>query len=610
MRRNGVAAVALVFVATTFMVINAYYQKKQFYSTVVYLTKHKLFFAAIILQCFTILLLIAKAITWIFFGTIQQTELDNVLSRIWYTSFDMCLLFAFFQDEINTKFVFMFTLILFMKSFHWLLEGRVDHMERTPVIRTSFHVRTISFMVLLASIDILHIAFFFWGVSSQEVASLAVGAEYYILLFELISTVMRYILQTINSMRDTPWDQKSMYLLYVDVVVGLLRLFFYLEFAPTLWRHHPFPLFIIRPIYLNLRFLKKTVRDLFMSRRAIRLMNTVFQDVTATELAASNDAVCIICREEMQTQTDPPAEIPPGTIKRLPCGHIFHAACLRTWFQRQQTCPTCRLNVLRRHTAAQRGQGNRERVALSGQNQEAPNQRGAGGTQIRIGIQRTPRRQATGTSGQQMHTYPTNLVTFLQQNAVIPGGSQPNQVAGSVAPPFSTPPIIIPGNQFLPGLVSPTPAQPVELAQVEATERELRTSIEARVATLQQIRLLLDAVILQMNAYVAATANLPPAAPAAVSEPPHSQKPPSSPPQPSGLGDGESDCGRQSPKNGNSESSSIGKLPSSRETTPGDDEPKTEKDELTVLRQRRLEKLSKETADSSSKSPGVGAETS
>lgn len=33
--------------------------------------------------------------------------------------------------------------------------------------------------------------------------------------------------------------------------------------------------------------------------------------------------------------------------KKLPCNHIFHTACLRSWFQRQQTCPTCRLNILR-----------------------------------------------------------------------------------------------------------------------------------------------------------------------------------------------------------------------------------------------------------------------
>jgi E3 ubiquitin-protein ligase synoviolin len=24
----------------------------------------------------------------------------------------------------------------------------------------------------------------------------------------------------------------------------------------------------------------------------------------------------------------------------LPCGHIFHFHCLRSWLERQQTCPT------------------------------------------------------------------------------------------------------------------------------------------------------------------------------------------------------------------------------------------------------------------------------
>lgn len=33
--------------------------------------------------------------------------------------------------------------------------------------------------------------------------------------------------------------------------------------------------------------------------------------------------------------------------KKLPCNHIFHTSCLRSWFQRHQTCPTCRLDILR-----------------------------------------------------------------------------------------------------------------------------------------------------------------------------------------------------------------------------------------------------------------------
>ncbi len=61
----------------------------------------------------------------------------------------------------------------------------------------------------------------------------------------------------------------------------------------------------------------------------------------------SGDNVCIICREEIHQQQG------GGGAKRLPCSHVFHAACLRSWFQRQQTCPTCRSDILAmRPTAA------------------------------------------------------------------------------------------------------------------------------------------------------------------------------------------------------------------------------------------------------------------
>uniref|UniRef100_A0A4W5PNB8 RING-type E3 ubiquitin transferase n=1 Tax=Hucho hucho TaxID=62062 RepID=A0A4W5PNB8_9TELE len=60
-----------------------------------------------------------------------------------------------------------------------------------------------------------------------------------------------------------------------------------------------------------------------------------YPDATPEDLQAS-DNVCIICREEMVTGA-----------KKLPCNHIFHSSCLRSWFQRQQTCPTCRMDVLR-----------------------------------------------------------------------------------------------------------------------------------------------------------------------------------------------------------------------------------------------------------------------
>jgi len=53
--------------------------------------------------------------------------------------------------------------------------------------------------------------------------------------------------------------------------------------------------------------------------------------------------------------------------KKLPCGHMFHSACLRSWFQRMQTCPTCRSDILTtpppQRTQAQQAQQRGERRA-------------------------------------------------------------------------------------------------------------------------------------------------------------------------------------------------------------------------------------------------------
>lgn len=48
------------------------------------------------------------------------------MERSWYAVTETCLAFTVFRDDFSPKFVALFTLLLFLKSFHWLAEERVD----------------------------------------------------------------------------------------------------------------------------------------------------------------------------------------------------------------------------------------------------------------------------------------------------------------------------------------------------------------------------------------------------------------------------------------------------------------------------------------------------
>lgn len=139
------------------------------------------------------------------------------------------------------------------------------------------------------------------------------------------------------------------------------------------------PIHIIRDVALTIRSFYKRITDFIRYRQATRDMNSRYPDATTEEVARED--VCIICREDMrpwqsqstaggdQTGAEPNRNV-TATIderlrpKKLPCGHILHFACLRSWLERQQNCPTCRRPVLVTGTVART------------QDQAPPNQHG------------------------------------------------------------------------------------------------------------------------------------------------------------------------------------------------------------------------------------------
>lgn len=157
------------------------------------------------------------------------------------------------------------------------------------------------------------------------------------------------------------WAAKGEFVLWLDLITGrfpFLRLPFfpsnymtditklgiYIAFFFMLLHFYGLPIHIMRDLFMTSRDFIKRLGALIRYRRAIQEMN---RHPDATEEDLSRENTCIICREEMRPW-DPANN--PGVIdrvrpKKLPCGHILHLGCLKSWLERQQVCPTCRAPV-------------------------------------------------------------------------------------------------------------------------------------------------------------------------------------------------------------------------------------------------------------------------
>lgn len=160
-----------------------------------------------------------------------------------------------------------------------------------------------------------------------------------------MSSFLKYVLHTIDLRSTESWEDKSMYIFYLDLVMDFVKLVTYVLFFGIVVHNYGLPLHIVRDLYMTFKSFIQRCRDLIRYRRATANMNEKYPNATTAELEAT-DRVCIICRDEMVALlvgNNAPLNgraVNPEVPKKLPCGHIFHFRCLKSWLERQQSCPT------------------------------------------------------------------------------------------------------------------------------------------------------------------------------------------------------------------------------------------------------------------------------
>ncbi|KAI5789404.1 hypothetical protein FPQ18DRAFT_368008 [Pyronema domesticum] len=390
-------------VIATGVVLSAFNQRANFYSACVYLAQSNacLMVLTNILIFFSIVF--GHVLQLMFYGPLRAMEVEQIYEKAWYAVTETCLAATIFRDDFDIRFIVMFGVLLFIKCFSWIGGGRVEFMEQQPPERpVLFHIRLASSLLLLTATCLGMVWHSITAVLERGKPNMMVmfAFEFAILLITslgilsryTISLVEKYILyreatkrrearvaeraERLRAMQAAGgeeqeeeeeeeddeldvggWEEKGTWVFYSELCTDFLKLLTYLSFFSIVLTWYGLPLHIIRDVYLTLRSFITRIRDFIRYRRATAHMNSRYPDATADEVG--QEGVCIICREEMRPWTEGPNGGAAGATpraagtqdqrhrpKKLPCGHVLHFACLRSWLERQQRCPTCRRPVL------------------------------------------------------------------------------------------------------------------------------------------------------------------------------------------------------------------------------------------------------------------------
>lgn len=411
------------------VITSAFYQRANFYSAMVYLSQSNLCLMTLVNLVFLFYGSFMYGLQRLCFGPLRPVEVEQLYEKAWFAVTETCLAMTVFREEVGAFFLVMFTALITGKVWGWIGEGRVEVLEQQPPANPRlFHTRLVvsllssiiyncwflsySINTVIAQAKPTMMVMFLFEFAVLAVGSVHTGLRYVISLVEARVT-KRQTTQRLEQRRrevreqrdeilrrreaggiaegegdplpseddidemdiEVPgWDSKGQWVLFLDLFADLLKLSVYTAFFCVLLVFYGLPIHIMRDLFMTTRSFVKRLTALLRYKQALRDMNR-YADATAEDLGRED--TCIICREEMRPWDPNAGQIERTRPKKLPCGHILHFGCLKSWLERQQVCPTCRSSVVMDQQQPRNGQF-RPRMAFhiapnlpNGQNQAA-----------------------------------------------------------------------------------------------------------------------------------------------------------------------------------------------------------------------------------------------
>jgi len=250
-------------IAVSAVIANALKNHANFYSVAIYLSKSNRSVLVLANFAFLLALLCGHVVQLVFFGTLRPNEIERLYDRLWFFITESLLAFTIFRDEFDIPFALMFGFLLFIKSFHWLAGDRIEWMDQRPYPGPSplFHIRMSSLFVILWVTDFLMFLIAVENTIANGVGGMVLFAsEYGILMASVLNTICKYLLSAYELRRAgqrggenaPPWENKSMWIFYIELTTDFLKLTTYLVFFAIIITFYGLPLNIVRDVYITL----------------------------------------------------------------------------------------------------------------------------------------------------------------------------------------------------------------------------------------------------------------------------------------------------------------------------------------------------------------------
>lgn len=151
------------FVATLAVIYHAFRSREQFYPAMVYLSTSKISLVLVLNMGLVVMCVAWQATKRVFLGSLREAEVERLNEQSWREVMEILFAITIFRQDFSVSFLAMVTALLLIKALHWLAQKRVEYFETTPTVTTLSHLRIISFLAFLLTVDSL----FFYASASE-----------------------------------------------------------------------------------------------------------------------------------------------------------------------------------------------------------------------------------------------------------------------------------------------------------------------------------------------------------------------------------------------------------------------------------------------------------